>query len=258
VRDLEAKVCLVTGGTQGVGEATARLMAARGAKAIVICGRQQDAGECVARDLRAAGAEAKYVKADLARVEDCFAVVDAAASAFGRLDIVANVAGVTDRGTIEDTTPETFERIFAVNIRAPFFIMQRAIPLLRRVGGGSIVNVISIASHGGAPFISAYVASKAALVGLTKNVAHAMRRERIRVNGLNMGWTSTPGEERIQRTAHGRGDAWLAEISTQQPFGRLLTAEEVARAILFLASKESAIVTGSIMDFDQLVVGAYD
>jgi NAD(P)-dependent dehydrogenase (short-subunit alcohol dehydrogenase family) len=258
MRDLAAKICLVTGGTQGVGEATARLMAARGAKAIVICGRQQDRGERVARELRSAGSEARFVKADLSSVEDCFAVVDAAASEFGRLDIVANVAGVTDRGTIEDTTVETFDRIFAVNTRAPFFIMQRAIPLLRQAGGGSIVNVISIAAHGGAPFISAYVASKSALIGLTKNVAHATRWDKIRVNGLNMGWTATPGEEQIQRTAHGRGDDWLSEISKQQPFGRLLRPEEVARAILFLASDESAIVTGSVMDFDQLVVGAYD
>jgi NAD(P)-dependent dehydrogenase (short-subunit alcohol dehydrogenase family) len=258
VKDLEEKICLVTGGTQGVGEATARLMAARGAKGIVICGRQHDAGERVAQQLRMLGSEVKFVGADLSRVEDCFAVVDAVASTFGRLDIVANIAGITDRGTIEDTTPETFERIFAVNTRAPFFIMQRAIPLLRRVGGGAIVNVISIAAHGGAPFISAYVASKAALAGLTKNVAHAMRRERIRVNGLNMGWTATPGEERVQRTAHGMGDNWLEEIAKQQPFGRLLTPDEVARAILFLATDESAIMTGSIVDFDQLVVGAYD
>src|SRR5580700_244194 len=257
MRDLDKKVCLITGGTQGVGEATARLMAARGAKGIVICGRQQEAGERIARELRELGSESAFVRADLSRVEDCFATVDAAAHAFGRLDIVANVAGVTDRGTIEDTTPELFERIFAVNTRAPFFIMQRAIPLLRRAGGGSIVNVISIAAHGGAPFISAYVASKAALVGLTKNVANAMRRDRIRVNGLNMGWTATPGEERIQRTAHGRGSDWLSEVSKQQPFGRLLTADEIARAILFLATDESAIVTGSIVDFDQFVVGAY-
>jgi NAD(P)-dependent dehydrogenase (short-subunit alcohol dehydrogenase family) len=258
MRDLAGKICLVTGGTQGVGEATARLMCDRGASGIVICGRQRRAGERIANELEEKGTSVKYVEADLANVQDCFAVVDTAETAFGRLDIVANVAGITDRGTIENTSVETFDRLFAVNTRAPFFIIQRAVPLLRKSGCGAIVNVISIAAHGGAPFISAYVGSKSALVGLTKNIAQSLRYDKIRVNGLNMGWTATPGEERIQRTAHGRGDNWLSDISAKQPFGRLLTSVEVARAVLFLATDESAIVTGSVVDFDQLVVGAYD
>ncbi|MES0110147.1 SDR family oxidoreductase [Mesorhizobium sp. M0013] len=252
------KVCLVTGSTQGVGQATAMMMAEEGASGLVICGRQRDAGESVRAALEQLGTSAIFVEADLARVEDCFAVVDATEARFGRVDVVANVAGLTDRGTIEDTDVATYDRLFAVNTRAPFFIIQRSVPLMRRAGSGAIVNVISIAAHGGAPFISAYVASKAALVGLTKNVAHALRRDRIRVNGLNMGWTATPGEERIQRTAHARGDNWLEEISRDQPFGRLLEPREIARAICFLASSESAIVTGSVMDFDQTVIGAYD
>jgi NAD(P)-dependent dehydrogenase (short-subunit alcohol dehydrogenase family) len=252
------KVCLVTGGTQGVGEATALMMADRGAAAVVICGRQREAGERVCSDLEGKGVAALYVHADLARVEDCFAVIDAAASRFGELHVVANVAGATDRGSLETTNAATFDKLFAINTRAPFFIMQRAVPLIRKVGGGSIVNVISIAAHGGAPFIAAYVGSKSALIGLTKNIAHALRPDRIRVNGLNMGWTATPGEERIQKTAHGLGDDWLETISRTRPFGRLLRPEEVARAICFLASDESAIMTGSIVDFDQTVVGAYD
>jgi len=258
MQNLNGKVCLVTGGTQGVGESTARLLAARGASGIVICGRQEATGRRVAQELRAGGAEVQFVKADLAQVSDCLAVVDAAEKTFGQLNIVANVAGCTDRGTIDNTTPELFDRLFAINARAPFFIMQRAVPLLRRSGGGAIVNVLSIAAHGGTPYLSAYVGSKAALLGLTRNVAHALRKDRIRVNGLNMGWTATPGEDRVQRTVHGRSENWLADISKTQPFGRLLNPEEVARAIVFLATDESAIVTGSIMDFDQLVIGAYD
>lgn len=256
--DFRGSVCLVTGGTQGVGEATALMMADRGAAAVVICGRQEGAGERVRAALERKGTVALFVHADLAKVEDCQAVVDAAAARFGTVDVVANVAGATDRGTLEATDPATFDRLFAINTRAPFFIMQRAVPLMRKAGGGAIVNVISIAAHGGAPFISAYVASKAALVGLTKNVAHALRHDRIRVNGLNMGWTATPGEERIQKTAHGLGDDWLETIAQTRPFGRLLRPEEIARAICFLASSESAIVTGSIVDFDQTVIGAYD
>ncbi len=257
-RDFSGKVCLITGGTQGVGEATALMVADRGAAAVVICGRQDNAGARVRSALERRGVAALFVQADLSRVEDCFAVVDAAAAHFGALHVVANVAGVTDRGTIESTTPATFDRLFAVNTRAPFFVMQRAVPLMRRAGGGAIVNVISIAAYGGAPFISAYVGSKAALVGLTKNAAHALRHDGIRVNGLNMGWTATPGEELIQKTAHGLGEDWLETISSTRPFGRLLKPEEIARAICFLASDESAIVTGSIVDFDQTVIGAYD
>jgi NAD(P)-dependent dehydrogenase (short-subunit alcohol dehydrogenase family) len=256
--DFTGKVCLVTGGTQGVGKATALMMADRGAAAMIICGRQQEAGERVRSDLEEKGVAALFVQADLVRVDDCIAVVDAAAARFGEIHVVANVAGATDRGTLESTDAETFDRLFAINTRAPFFIMQRAVPSMRKAGGGAIVNVISIAAHGGAPFISAYVGSKAALIGLTKNVAHALRHDRIRVNGLNMGWTATPGEERIQKTAHGLGEDWKETISRTRPFGRLLRPEEIARAICFLASDESAIVTGSIVDFDQTVIGAYD
>lgn len=252
------RVCLVTGGTQGVGEATALMMASAGAEAVVICGRQRAAGDRVAAQLRAAGTEALFVEANLSAVDDCFRVVDAAGDRFGRIDVLANVAGVTDRGTIEDTSVETYERLFAVNTRAPFFLIQRAVPFLRQSTGASVVNVISIAAHGGAPFIAAYVASKSALVGLTRNLAHSLRHDRIRVNGLNMGWTATPGEERTQRTAHGLGDDWQAEIGLTRPFGRLLQPAEIARAICFLASTESALMTGSIVDFDQTVMGAYD
>ncbi|MFC3073538.1 SDR family oxidoreductase [Shinella pollutisoli] len=252
------RICLVTGGTQGVGEATALMMASAGAEAVAICGRQQEAGERVADKIRALGAKGIFVKADLARVDECFRVVDTVGDQCGRLDVLANVAGVTDRGTIDDTSVETYERLFAVNTRAPFFLIQRALPLLRKGTGSTVVNVITIAAHGGAPFIAAYVASKSALVGLTRNLAHALRHDRIRVNGLNMGWTATPGEERTQRTAHGHGDDWQEEIGRTRPFGRLLKPEEVARAICFLASSESALMTGSIVDFDQTVMGAYD
>lgn len=252
------KVCLVTGGTQGVGEAAALMMASAGAEVVAFCGRQQEAGDRVAEAIRATGAKAIFVRADLSVVKDCFRVVDTVGETCGRIDVLANVAGITDRGTIEDTDTATFERLFAVNTRAPFFLIQRSLPHLRKSGGGAVVNVISIAAYGGAPFIAAYVASKSALVGLTKNLAHALRHDRIRVNGLNMGWTATPGEERTQRTAHGLGDDWQVEIGRTRPFGRLLRQEEIARAICFLASSESALMTGSIVDFDQTVIGAYD
>jgi NAD(P)-dependent dehydrogenase (short-subunit alcohol dehydrogenase family) len=251
----EGKVALVTGGTQGVGAATARMMAARGAAGLIICGRQTLAGEAIAKDLTNSGCPTLFVTADLANVVDCFAVVDAAESRFGALHVLANVAGFTARGTILDTSVDLFDRLIAINTRAPFFLMQKAIPLMEKSGGGAIVNVLSIAAHGGAPHISAYVASKSALIGLTKNVAQSATRSRIRVNGLNMGWTATPGEDLVQQGAQGLGPDWLEAVARDRPFGRLLTPEEIARAIVFLASDESAIITGSVLDFEQAPIG---
>lgn len=251
----EGKRVLVTGAGQGVGEAVATVMAERGAKAIAICGR--DAAKLARTEaaVKAHGANVLSMDFDLADVSACQAFVDRAAGAFGGIDVLVNAAGVTDRGTIDDTDPAMFDLQFAVNTRAPFFLMQRAIPHMRRNGGGTIVNVVSIVAHGGPPFIVAYCGAKAALAALTRNVANAVLRDRIRVNGLNMGWTSTPQEHVVQTRTHGRGADWQAEAGTGQPFGRLLLPIEVARAVAFLASGESGLMTGAIVDFDQQVIG---
>jgi NAD(P)-dependent dehydrogenase (short-subunit alcohol dehydrogenase family) len=250
------RVAVVTGGTQGLGEATARLFAERGAAGLVVCGRNEERGRAVADDLSAAGCPTTFVRADLAHVEDCFAVVDAAERELGRLDALVNCAALTDRGTVDDTTQDLWDRMFAVNVRAPFFLLQRAVKVMRAQQiEGSIVNVITVSSHGGAPYLVAYAASKGALVTLTKNTANALLRYRIRVNGLNIGWMNTPGEDAIQKRFHDASGDWLDRAAQQQPFGRLLEPQEVARAIAFLASDESGMMTGSVIDFDQIVVG---
>ena len=120
---------------------------------------------------------------------------------------------------------------------------------------GSIVNIGSLAAYGSVPFLTAYAVSKGALMTLTKNVAYAIMRHRIRINTLNIGWMDTPGENIIQRKYHSEGRDWLAKAEAAQPFGRLLKPEEVARAVAFLASDESGLMTGSIVDFDQSVIG---
>ncbi|MGE0005601.1 MAG: SDR family oxidoreductase [Parvibaculaceae bacterium] len=256
---LDGKVAIVTGGTQGLGEATAYLLADRGAAGLVICGRSEKNGEKVRAALEKKGTKAVFVKADLSSVDDSRAVVAAADKAFGRADILANVAGMTDRGTIWDTSPELFDQMFAVNVRAPFFLMQDAAKLMKRGGsGGTMVNIISMSGHGGQTFITAYCASKGALITLTRNVAFSLMRHRIRVNGLCIGWTDTPGEDRIMKTYHQAKDGWLAEAEKKLPFGRLLKTDEVARAIAYLASDESGMMTGSIIDFDQQVAGCAD
>ncbi len=253
------QVAVVTGGTQGLGESIARLFAARGAAGLVICGRNADRGAKVAAEITAAGCRTVYVQADLEHVADCRRVIAAADSEFGKLNVLVNAAAITDRGTILDTSEELFDRMFAVNTRAPFFLIQDAAKLMRREKiAGTIVNIQSISGHGGQSFISAYCASKGALSTMTKNVGFALMADRIRVNGLNIGWMDSPGEHRIQTEYH-RSDAnWLAAAEAKQPFGRLIKTAEVARAVAYLASDESGLMTGSVIDFDQQIIGAGD
>ena len=250
---------VVTGGTQGMGEAVARLLAARGAAGIVICGRNKERGGAIAGDLGNGGCDVRFVAADLAKVEDCRAVIAAADKAWGKLHVLANCAGISDRGTILDTSAELFDRIFAINVRAPFLLIQDALKImLRNRIEGSIVNLISMSSHGGQPFIAAYCASKGALATLTRNVAFSAVRDRIRVNGLNIGWSDTPGEDRIMQTYHQAAPGWIGGAEQKLPFGRLIKPEEVARAVAYLASAESGLITGSVIDFDQAIRGAYE
>ncbi|GLR49297.1 SDR family oxidoreductase [Shinella yambaruensis] len=257
---LDGKIAVVTGGTQGLGATIARLFAERGAAGLVICGRNAAKGEAKAKEISGAtGVATLYVKADLGAVEDARAVIAACDEAFGRVDALVNAAAITDRGTILDTSPELFDRMFAVNVRAPFFLMQEAIKVMRREKTeGTIVNIGSMSAKAGQPFISAYCASKGALETLTKNTAYAVLRNRIRVNGLNIGWMASEGEDRIQREFHGAADDWLAKAAASQPFGRLVDPAEVARACAYLSSPESGLMTGSVICFDQSVWGAYD
>jgi len=250
------KVAVVTGGTQGLGLATARLLAREGAAGIVICGRSRERGPKAAEELADQGVRAVFVPADLAEVDDCFRVVDTAETDFDRLDVLVSCAATGERAGVDDTTPEAWDRIFAVNVRAPFFLLQRAVGVMRpRRIEGSIVNVISVASYGGAPYLTTYAASKGALVTMTRNAANSLLRDRIRVNGLNLGWMNSPGEHATQKRWHDAPDDWAARAAAAQPFGRLIEPSEAARAIAFLASDESGLMTGSIVDFDQTVVG---
>src|SRR6202020_2406880 len=197
---LGGKVAIVTGGTQGLGEAIARLFGERGAAGLVICGRNAKGGGRVASEISAAGCPTVFVQADPANVADCRKVVAKADERFGRVDALVNAAGLSDRGNIFDTTEERFNEIFNVNVRAPFFLIQETVRIMRREKiAGSIVNIQSMSAHGGQPFITAYCSSKGALATLTRNVAHSLLKFRIRVNGLNIGWMSTPGEDNIQK-----------------------------------------------------------
>ena len=249
---LDGKVLVVTGGTQGLGAAIARRAAALGADGLVLVGRDASRGARVAEELGAL-----FVRADLADADDCVSVMDACEARFGRLDGLVNAAGLSSRGTLDDTSVELWDRLFAVNVRAPFLLMQGAARLMRRGdSGGSIVNIITMASHGGEPALTGYSASKGALATLTRSAGYQLQRDRIRVNGLNIGWTATEGEHHVQ-TSTGRPGDWLAEADAGRPFGRLLRPDDIAPMVTYLLSDAAAMVTGSVIDFDQTVHGPY-
>jgi NAD(P)-dependent dehydrogenase (short-subunit alcohol dehydrogenase family) len=250
---------IVTGSTQGLGAAVALTLAQRGAAGLIICGRSRDKGEQQARQLSELGCQVHFVQADMESVEDCRRVVAAAQQQFGTVHGLVNCAGMSDRGSIIDTSRELFDRIFAVNVRAPFFLMQDTIKLMIANGvEGSIVSILSVSGHGGQSFLSAYATSKGALAVLTKNVAFSALHNRIRVNGLNIGWMDTPHEDDIQRQYHNAPDDWLARAEAQSPFARLLKPQEVANSVAFLLSDQSGMMTGSVIDMEQGVMGCGD
>ena len=189
---------IVTGGAQGLGFAVAQRLVAEGCTRLVLGGRDAAKG---AAAVRALGVEARFVAGDLARVEDCFALVDAA-EAMGGANALVNAAAACDRGGLLDTTPETWARLMDTNARGPFFTMQRfAQAALARGEPASVVNILSMVIHCGQSFLAPYTASKAALAALTKNLAQAHRRDRIRFNGIACGWMDTEGEDATQRQA---------------------------------------------------------
>jgi len=254
---LDEKVAVISGAAQGIGEATARLFAERGIAGLLLTDRQPERLAAVAESLRPI-TRVETVVADLADPAQVASITSGAEAVFGRVDILANIAGLTDRGSIFDTTVELFDRMFAVNVRAPFLLMQGALRLMTRDGiEGAIVNILSVNAHGGSPALAPYSASKGALATLTKNVANAVLNDRIRVNGIYLGWTETPGEHEIIRRSGQGGDDWLQRAEAGRPFGRLIQPEEVARLIGFLASGESGVMTGALIDFDQHVVGLH-
>ncbi|MFI9284831.1 SDR family oxidoreductase [Streptomyces werraensis] len=255
---LDDKVVLVNGGSQGVGAAVARAAVREGA-VVAVSGRRPEPGEALVAELAGQGGKAMFVRADLADPDQAKESVAQVVQAYGRIDCLVNSAGLTSRGTLLDTTPDLFDQHIAINLKAPFFAMQAAVAdMVRRAEPGTIVNIITSSAHGGQPFLAPYVAAKAGLMGLTRNAAHAHRWDRIRINGLNIGWTATEGEDVTQRTFHGAGDDWRERAAARLPMGRLGRPDEIADFVVLLLSDRSGVVTGSVIDWDQNVLGGLD
>jgi NAD(P)-dependent dehydrogenase (short-subunit alcohol dehydrogenase family) len=254
---LQGRVIVVTGSTQGLGETIAHACADHGAAGVVITGRNEDKGRSVAQALEKKGTKALFVRADLESVDDCRKIIRSADEKLGRVDGLVNSAATTERGHLDDTSVELWDRIMNLNVRAPFVLTQEAARVMKRGGrGGSVVNILSMSANGGQPFLCAYSTSKGALATLTKNNALALRKDRIRVNGLRIGWMDTPGEHAIQKKDGAPAD-WIAKTASQ-PFGRILNTDDVAGLTVWMLSDAGEMMTGSLVDFDQNIVGAYE
>jgi NAD(P)-dependent dehydrogenase (short-subunit alcohol dehydrogenase family) len=252
-------VTIVSGGTQGLGEAVARRLAAQGSSGLVLAGRSRGRGEALAAELVDGGTPAMFVEADVADEEAPRRIVDACEQRFGVVNGLVNVAASTSRATIWTDTPEHWDRMFAINTKAPYFLIQAVARLMVRTGAkGSIVNVGSTSGHGGQPKLTAYCVSKGALTIMTRNLAYALMRHGIRVNQVNPGWMDTESEDWTQRTYDGATDGWLELAEATRPMGRLVKPWEVANAIAFCLSDDSGLMTGNCIDIDQSVQGAGD
>jgi NAD(P)-dependent dehydrogenase (short-subunit alcohol dehydrogenase family) len=245
---MKDKVILVTGSNEGIGFAIARQCHARGAK-IVLHGLDQATLEASAQKI---GSDVKFISADLNDIEAPRAIVDFVLSQFNRIDGLVNNAGMLDRCTLETASADLADRMFAVNVRAPLMLIQAAVAAMKQQGTpASIVNIGSVNAACGAPNLLVYSATKAALETITKNLGATLTYKHIRVNQINVGWTATESEHRIQM-AEGQPENWRSVVPPDyRPSGDLLSAEQVARHAVFWLSDESAPVTGQIYEVEQ-------
>lgn len=249
---------VITGGGQGLGLAIARRLAKEGAPSIVLGGRDTVKGEAAAAEVRALGPECIFVSADISKADDCYRLIDTAIETFGTVNGLVNAAALTSRGTLLDTSLDLWDEHMNTNARGPFLLMQRMVRHLVDTGApGSIVNISSISAQCGQSYLTPYAVSKGALSVLTKNVANAFAKNRIRCNGIILGWMDTPAEDAIQQKFHGRKPGWLAEAEAGMPMGQLIKPPEIASLIAYMLSPESGVMTGALVEYDQQVSGSY-
>ena len=250
------KTCVVTGGSQGLGYATAELLKARGAANVLLVGRDREKGEAAAASLGSDDCHVVFLSADLSTIDGAEAVVQTTDRLFGVVHAVACCAAATWRGTVWNTTGSMWDEMLALNVRANGLLITGMAKIMDREGvSGSIALVGSIAHHGGIGELYPYVVSKHALEAMVRHAAYSLRMEQIRVNLINPGWMDTPAEDAVQKKFHDAPDDWLAVAEAEQPFKRILKPEEVARGICFMLSGESGLMSGASIDFDQTMPG---
>ena len=245
MKRLDGKVSLITGGGTGIGAACARVFAQEGAT-VVITGRRKDALEQVAKEIEKANGRALVVAGSVTDEAHAQSAVAQAVRTFGTLNVLVNNAGAGAFGKLLHETDEaTWNEMLAINLTGAYRMIKAAVPEMIKAGGGSIVNVSSIASLVGIPMTAAYSASKGGMDALTRCVAMDYAQQQIRCNSVCPGLVNTPMASGLINDREA-----LAQIMTAYPLGRYGTPEEVAKLILYLASDESAWVTGSIFPID--------
>ncbi|MEC5408523.1 glucose 1-dehydrogenase [Paraburkholderia sp. MPAMCS5] len=239
--DLQGKVAIVTGGAAGIGRATARLFAQAGAR-VVVADRAEAAAQAVVAEIEQAGGEALFQRVDVSREEDCAAMVEAAVARFGRLDIAFNNAGIPGRvARTEDQGLAHWHRIIDVNLTGVFHCMVHELRAMK-AHGGAIVNTASVAGVRGAPYSSAYAASKHGVIGLTRSAAREYGRYGIRINAICPGVVKTAmADELAAASLPGSSDALLAASILRRPG----EPEEAAELVLWLCSDKASFVAGA-------------
>ena len=240
---LEGKVALISGGARGQGEAEAKLFAKESAK-VVLGDLLDDEGKKIEAEIAESGGEATYVHLNVTSNADWGKAVETTVDRYGKLDILVNNAGIAFRKSIEDTSVEEWDRVMDINAKGVFLGTKHAIPAMRQSGGGSIVNISSIAALIGGP-VAAYGASKAAVRLLTKATAVQYAGEKIRCNSVHPGYLETAMTSGILSNRDTRED-WVRRT----PLGRIGTVDDVSYCVLYLASDESSYVTGSELVID--------
>jgi len=249
---LTGKIAIITGATSGIGKATAILFASEGAS-VLLTGRRTALGEALASELRAIGARCVYIEADHTRQRDCEHAVEAALKEYGRIDILFNNAGIVTSGTAETTDEQTWNDTLATNVTAVWHMCRLVIPVMKKQGGGAIVNNGSDWSVVAGRDAFPYIASKGAVAMMTKAMALDFAADNIRVNAV------CPGDTLVERwleSGYFQGsdpvtrEEALRESASYIPMQRFGTPEEIARAVLFLASEDSSFVTGHLLLVD--------
>jgi NAD(P)-dependent dehydrogenase (short-subunit alcohol dehydrogenase family) len=245
---VQDKVAVVTGGAHGIGRATAKALAAEGAR-VAIGDVDEVEGEASAQDVRAAGGDAVFVRADVTSLDDVRALVRAAVEGWGRLDVMFNNVGVAIGGSAGEMNEADWNRVLDVNLSGVWRGMRVAIPEMLRSGGGSIVNTSSVQGHVGFAGWAGYAASKGGVDALTRQAAVEYAPKGIRINAVVPGTILTAMNEGILREVDDP-EALLRVWKAMHPIGRIGTPEEVAAAVVFLASDESSFVTGESLRVD--------
>jgi NAD(P)-dependent dehydrogenase (short-subunit alcohol dehydrogenase family) len=245
---LEQRVAVITGAGSGIGQAMARLFAREGAR-ILAADVNESAAQETARMITEAGGACRTFAVDVSRPEQVRALIDEAISAFGRIDILCNNAGIGSTTDVVECEPDEWDRVMTVNVKSVYLGCKYAIPHMLAQGGGVIVNTASVAGMVGLPKRASYSASKGAVIALTRQVAVEYVEQGIRVNCLCPGTVDSPWVGRLLQQADDPVAARQALVA-RQPLGRLGTPEEIAAAALYLVSDDAAFITGTGLVID--------